>query len=84
MNLGVIVGVCIQMKSNHKYKVLILVKNRYSGDIDSYEHTYMSIRELKHDIWYRYKVSKIKLVSPELYQGSNHKYEISVFIRFSY
>ncbi len=72
------------MKSNHKYKVLVLSKNRYNGDIDTYEHTYTSIREMKNDMWYRYHVNKMKLVSPELYQGSNHKYEISVFIRFSY
>lgn len=72
------------MKYHHKYKVLALIKDRTNGNVESYEHTYTSIKEMKNDIWYRYHVNRMKLVSPELYQGSNHKYEVSVFVCFSY
>ena len=71
-------------KTHHKYKVLVLVKDTHTGEVSSYETAYSNIRDMKTDIWYRYKVKKLILVSPELYQGIGIRYEVSVFVQYSY
>lgn len=70
--------------AHHKYKVLVLVKNRQSGDVYTYEKTYVSKMDMKRDIALKYHVKRLALVTPELYQGVSLKFEVSVFVSYKY
>lgn len=70
--------------AHHKYKVLVLVKNRQSGDVYTYEKTYVSKMDMKRDIALKYHVKRLSLVTPELYQGVSEKFEVSIFVSYQY
>ena len=70
--------------THHKYKVLVLVKDRQTGDVYTYEKTYLSKMDMKRDISLKYHVKRLSLVTPELYQGVSLKFEVSVFVSYQY
>ena len=74
----------MKRKTHHKYRTLVIAKDLHTGEVCKLENVFSSIREMKLEVYYRYKVKKIQLVAPDLYQGVGDRYEVSVFVEFIY